>query len=254
MALGACGHDRDQAVHGSEVPGAKPHTCCSAAAARARSASPRRRRRQRCPHVRARTRPGASSITRAPVITVRSLCTATMHRCARPTRSWARRPARSPGGPRRKAGGLRLFAPTAVPSKSGRRACQLGGARACQLGGAACLSVGRGGVLVSWAARTPHQPCALVQRRREVGLHLGLLGRGVGGKDLQDEREAVDHRAAPARPNGCLMQAPWLMNGGHGASLRQPFGSASAAMSGCPSQRRVDHTDTGAHEYRRSKT
>jgi hypothetical protein len=29
----------------------------------------------------------------------------------------------------------------------------------------------------------------------------------------------------PPAPNGCLIEAPWLVNGGHGASLRQPFGS-----------------------------
>jgi hypothetical protein len=26
-----------------------------------------------------------------------------------------------------------------------------------------------------------------------------------------------------AAPNGCLIEAPWLVHGGHGASLRQPF-------------------------------
>jgi hypothetical protein len=30
-------------------------------------------------------------------------------------------------------------------------------------------------------------------------------------------------RRQRASPNGCIIEVPWLMNGGHGASLRQPF-------------------------------
>jgi|EP01047_Picozoa_sp_COSAG01_P012588 hypothetical protein len=44
-------------------------------------------------------------------------------------------------------------------------------------------------------------------------------------------------------PNGCLIEAPWMVNGGHGASLRQPFGSPTSASA--PQRRRCASASAG---------
>jgi hypothetical protein len=39
------------------------------------------------------------------------------------------------------------------------------------------------------------------------------------------EVEVVLRGVSETAPNGCLIEAPWLVYGGHGASLTPPFGS-----------------------------
>jgi hypothetical protein len=41
-------------------------------------------------------------------------------------------------------------------------------------------------------------------------------------------KEEIRSRCAATRPNRCLIEAPWLLHGGHGAPLRPPFGSPSS--------------------------
>eukprot|EP01047_Picozoa_sp_COSAG01_P060580 COSAG01_NODE_7444_length_3207_cov_16.815756_4_plen_176_part_00 len=64
-------------------------------------------------------------------------------------------------------------------------------------------------------------------------------------KPVRRRRQSLPPRSAEIMPamssngeylpgtSGCLIEAPWLVNGGHGASLRQPLGCAAAAACGC---------------------
>jgi hypothetical protein len=46
--------------------------------------------------------------------------------------------------------------------------------------------------------------------------------------------------------NGCLIEAPWLVHGGHGASIRQPFGAAACLIACLP----VDRPLSGCWDWR----
>jgi hypothetical protein len=54
------------------------------------------------------------------------------------------------------------------------------------------------------------------------GVFLSVARQGGGGATANTAAAQV--LLTPAQP-GLLIEAPWLVNGGHGASFRLPFGS-----------------------------
>jgi hypothetical protein len=68
--------------------------------------------------------------------------------------------------------------------------------------------------------------CLDVRQREDVTVRDHRHGDGLLHRpDRLPVREPLSLARARAAPNGCLIEAPWLVHGGHGASLRHPFGS-----------------------------
>jgi hypothetical protein len=137
MALGACGHDQDQAVHGSGVPGAKAaHLLFSSRRSSSICISPAPPTAEVPPRPRADTTWGEHH-TRAGdhrEVAVHGSDDA-------PLRSTYSQPGTAAGSITWRSAPKSWRAPPVCPHSSSIEV------------GAACLSVGRGGVLVSWAGR-----------------------------------------------------------------------------------------------------
>jgi hypothetical protein len=80
------------------------------------------------------------------------------------------------------------------------------------------------------AATVQTQTEVLGADRRVEGT-TGTCHRSVDAK-IRYPRPRRPAWSSPA-PNGCLNEAPWLGNGGHGASIGQPFGSLSWMVDAC---------------------
>jgi hypothetical protein len=85
---------------------------------------------------------------------------------------------------------------------------------------------------LTFGRSAPPQP---VRRAPAAGWRRdGGLQRGEVGAHRQQRQRPQPGRASPPPPahNGCLIEAPWPVNGGHGASSKQaaqPFGSQARA-------------------------
>jgi hypothetical protein len=77
---------------------------------------------------------------------------------------------------------------------------------------------------VSFPARSPGTPPLRTQRsqiHRNAHAHRDALTRLTLVEAARPDRKP---RRVAVEPNGCLIEAPWLVHGGHGASSRQPLG------------------------------